>query len=252
MIEIPIILLYLIFALIIFLIIMTTYLIYSLKSEEKLNRKQTQHLDNLSTKVDELKLESYEAKLNPHLFKNILNSIQSNAYQTYYTIDKLSNVLDYILYESKGTFATVKDEIEFTKNFIEINKVKVSPLFDFQVKMKIDEESNYFQEKIIAPLISIDFIENAFKHTDFQQTNSFIKIIIELNKQHFSLQVINKISQKNNLKKETGGHGSQSLEHRLKMIYADHFSLSKTIEHDIFIAHLTINLHEFYTKMHSR
>ena len=230
---------------------MITYLINTLKSEKNINQEQTQRLDNLSTKVDELKLESYDAKLNPHLFKNILNSIQSNAYQTYYTIDKLANVLDYILYESKANFVTVKDEIDFTKNFIEINKVKVSPLFDFQIKTKIDEQSPFYQEKIIAPLISIDFIENAFKHTDFQQQNSFIKIAIELNQKNFQIQVMNKISPKNRLKKETGGHGSESLEHRLRMIYENSFTLSKTIEQDIFVANLKINLHEFYTKMHS-
>ncbi len=252
MISIPSILLYLIIALIIFLIIMISYLIHSLKSEQSLNLEQTQRLDNLSTKVDELKLDSYDAKLNPHLFKNILNSIQSNAYQTYYTIDKLSNVLDYILYESKANFVSVKDEIEFTKNFIEINKVKVSPLFDFQIKNKIDSQSPFYEEKIIAPLISIDFIENAFKHTDFQQPNSFIKILIELNQKNFQIQVTNKISPKNSLKKETGGHGSQSLEHRLNMIYGNSFTLSKHAEQDIFIANLKINLHEFYTKMHSR
>ena len=252
MISIPNILLYLIIALIIFLIIMITYLINTLKSEKKLNSLQTQRLDNLSSKVDELKLENYDAKLNPHLFKNILNSIQSNAYQTYYTIDKLANVLDYILYESKANFVTVKDEIDFTKNFIEINKVKVSPLFDFQIKTKIDEQSPFYQEKIIAPLISIDFIENAFKHTDFQQQNSFIKISIELNQKNFQIQVMNKISPKNSLKKETGGHGSESLEHRLRMIYGNDFTLSKTVEQDIYIANLKINLHEFYTKMHSR
>lgn len=252
MISIPNILLYLIIALIIFLIIMITYLINTLKSEKKLNSLQTQRLDNLSSKVDELKLENYDAKLNPHLFKNILNSIQSNAYQTYYTIDKLANVLDYILYESKANFVTVKDEIDFTKNFIEINKVKVSPLFDFQIKTKIDEQSPFYQEKIIAPLISIDFIENAFKHTDFQQQNSFIKISIELNQKNFQIQVMNKISPKNSLKKETGGHGAESLEHRLRMIYGNDFTLSKTVEQDIYIANLKINLHEFYTKMHSR
>ncbi len=230
---------------------MITYLINTLKSEKNINQEQTQRLDNLSTKVDELKLESYDAKLNPHLFKNILNSIQSNAYQTYYTIDKLANVLDYILYESKANFVTVKDEIDFTKNFIEINKVKVSPLFDFQIKTKIDEQSPFYQEKIIAPLISIDFIENAFKHTDFQQQNSFIKIAIELNQKNFQIQVMNKISPKNSLKKETGGHGSESLEHRLRMIYENSFTLSKTIEQDIFVANLKINLHEFYTKMHT-
>ena len=231
---------------------MITYLINTLKSEKKLNSLQTQRLDNLSSKVDELKLENYDAKLNPHLFKNILNSIQSNAYQTYNTIDKLANVLDYILYESKANFVTVKDEIYFTKNFIEINKVKVSPLFDFQIKTKIDEQSPFYQEKIIAPLISIDFIENAFKHTDFQQQNSFIKISIELNQKNFQIQVMNKISPKNSLKKETGGHGAESLEHRLRMIYGNDFTLSKTVEQDIYIANLKINLHEFYTKMHSR
>ena len=231
---------------------MITYLINTLKSEKKLNSLQTQRLDNLSSKVDELKLENYDAKLNPHLFKNILNSIQSNAYQTYYTIDKLANVLDYILYESKANFVTVKDEIYFTKNFIEINKVKVSPLFDFQIKTKIEEQSPFYQEKIIAPLISIDFIENAFKHTDFQQQNSFIKISIELNQKNFQIQVMNKISPKNSLKKETGGHGAESLEHRLRMIYGNDFTLSKTVEQDIYIANLKINLHEFYTKMHSR
>ena len=121
----------------------------------------------------------------------------------------------------------------------------------FQIKTKIDKQSPFYQEKIIAPLISIDFIENAFKHTDFQQQNSFIKIAIELNQKNFQIQVMNKISPKNRLKKETGGHGSESLEHRLRMIYENSFTLSKTIEQDIFVANLKINLHEFYTKMHS-
>ena len=63
---------------------------------------------------------------------------------------------------------------------------------------------------------------------------------------------MNKISPKNSLKKETGGHGAESLEHRLRMIYGNDFTLSKTVEQDIYIANLKINLHEFYTKMHSR
>ena len=230
---------------------MICYLINSLKSEKNIRQEQTLNFNQLATKVDELKLENYDAKLNPHLFKNILNSIQSNAYQTYYTIDKLANVLDYILYESKANFVSIKDEIDFTTNFIEINKVKVSPLFDFQIKSKIDEKSPFYQEKIIAPLISIDFIENAFKHTDFQQQNSFIKISIELNDTFFQIVVMNKISPKNSLKKETGGHGSESLEHRLKMIYGTNYTLQKSTEQDIYIAKLKINLHEFYTKMHT-
>jgi histidine kinase len=54
----------------------------------------------LESRVSGMRLETLESKLNPHLFKNILNSIQSHAYQTYFALDKLAQVLDYILYEA--------------------------------------------------------------------------------------------------------------------------------------------------------
>ncbi|WP_449398940.1 histidine kinase [Chryseobacterium wanjuense] len=67
--------------------------------------------------------------MNPHLFKNILNSVQSHAYQTYMSLDKLANVLDYILYESNNKFVSPKEELNFALSLIEINKIKVNPLF---------------------------------------------------------------------------------------------------------------------------
>lgn len=250
MIKIPSILFFILIVSIVALISYVFYLIRINDKQQIINKNNLQSLEELRDKVDLLKLENYEAKLNPHLFRNILNSIQSNAYQTYYTIDKLAGVLDYILYESKSNFVTVKDEIEFSRNYIEINKIKVSPLFDLQIKTKINEQSQFYNQKIIAPLITIDLIENAFKHTDFLHQNSFIKISIELTDKYFMIEVINKISPKNNLRKDTGGQGSETLEHRLKMIYGNCFFLEKKAENDVYIANLKINLNEFKTKMH--
>lgn len=203
----------------------------------------------IEQKLNEVQLEHIGTKLNPHLFKNILNSVQSHAYQTYMSLDKLANVLDYILYESNNKFVSPKEELNFALSLIEINKIKVNPLFDFRIKSKIDKSDSVFEEKVFAPLISVDLIENAFKHTDFLAQDSFISIQMELEGGIFSMKVSNKASLKNVLHKENSGFGSQSLDQRLKLIYNDFYKLYKNSKNGIFTAELTINLGEFYDKM---
>lgn len=86
-------------------------------------RKKLEHrLNEIANKTSVSGLDSIEARLNPHLLKNILNSIQAHAYQTYFSLDKLANVLDYILYESRGKFVSAKEEIAFALNLIESTK----------------------------------------------------------------------------------------------------------------------------------
>jgi sensor histidine kinase YesM len=153
------------------------YLFLKLKKTLQINSKLEKQFSELEGKVNHLQLETLESKLNPHLFKNVLNSIQSHAYQTYYSMDKLSNVLDYILYESKNRYVSPKEEIDFALNLIEINKIKISPLFELKVKLKINEPEPLFEQKLLAPLISIDLIENAFKHADLQSSDAFISIV---------------------------------------------------------------------------
>jgi LytS/YehU family sensor histidine kinase len=197
--------------------ILIVYLIYRLISVDKQRKTTELQFRQLENKIDSLQLATLEAKLNPHLFKNILNSIQSHAYQTYYALDKLANVLDYILYESRKKYVTPKEEIEFALNLIEINKIKLSPLFELKIKQKINESEPLFEQHYLAPLISIDLIENAFKHADLQSSDAFIAITFEFKESIFSLTVANKISPQQPLKKEKGGIGSETLEQRLKI-----------------------------------
>ena len=204
---------------------------------------------SLESQINTLELRSLESKLNPHLFKNILNSIQSHAYQTYFALDKLANVLDYILYESRNGFVTPKEEIDFALSLIEINKIKVSPLFELKVKTKIDETDPIYNQPHLAPLISIDLIENAFKHADLQREDAFISIVFEFRNSTFFLTVSNKVSAKPPIKKSNSGIGAQALDQRLRIIYKDNFKLERFVEGDVYIAHLKINLIEHKTKM---
>lgn len=223
--------------------------IVRLRRSEKVKKDLETRFVELENKTNTLQLQTLEARLNPHLFKNILNSIQSHAYQTYFAMDKLSNVLDFILYESQNRFVSPREEIEFALNLIEINKIKISPLFSINVKKKIDEQDPLYDQKILAPLISIDLVENAFKHADLQSPDAFIAVVIEFKDNNFSLMVSNKISPKSTFLKEHSGIGAATLEQRLQIIYKSCFKLERYVEEDIYIAKLKINLLEYKNQM---
>ncbi|MBL7911529.1 MAG: histidine kinase [Bacteroidia bacterium] len=225
------------------------YLWIKAKRLNKIHQKLQSDLKILENKVNSFELEGIKYKINPHLFKNILNSIQSHAYQTYFSLDKLSNVLDYILYETDKQFVSVKEEMDFALNLIEINKLKLSPLFDIKIKNRINEEHPLFGQELLAPMISVDLIENAFKHADLQSADSFISITFELKDDFFALTVANKISSKPNLKKPNSGLGKESMQKRLDIIYKDCYKLEQFIENDVFISHLKLNLFEYKAKM---
>lgn len=223
--------------------------IIRLRKSEKVKKDLETRFVEMENKTNTLQLQTLESRLNPHLFKNILNSIQSHAYQTYFAMDKLSNVLDYILYESQNRFVSAREEIEFALNLIEINKIKISPLFNINIKKKIDELDPLYEQKIVAPLISIDLIENAFKHADLQSSDAFISVVIEFKDNHFSMMVSNKISPKSTFLKEHSGIGAATLEQRLKIIYKSCFKLERYVEEDIYIAKLKIDLLEYKNQM---
>lgn len=243
-------LLFLLSGIIVSLIAVIIFLILKLKKSTVSKKNIESRVQQIESQFNSLQLETLEARLNPHLFKNILNSIQSHAYQTYFALDKLGNVLDYILYESRKKFVTPEEEIAFAQSLIEINKIKISPLFELKVKVRVDEKAPLYKQQILAPLISIDLIENAFKHADIQSPNAFISIVFECNDGHFQLTVSNKISPKKLLEKEKSGIGFKTLEQRLRIIYHNHYVLEKFIEEDVHIAYLKINLLEYKAQMH--
>ncbi len=211
-----------------------------------------QHFAQLEKRFDGMHLKSLESKLHPHLFKNILNSVQSHAYQTYYTLDKLANVLDYILYEGRDDYVSIKSEIDFSRSLIDINKIKVSPLFDIRVKTKVATSHEYYEQKLISPMLCLDFIENAFKHADLQSAEAYISFYFELSDNGlFHFTVSNTASEHWQLTKQNGGMGIEAFEHRLRILYKNCFKLERFTENNIFTAHLTLDLGELErTKMH--
>lgn len=232
-----------------FLLGIIAYLVIKNRKVIARNKQLAADYKILESKINDIDLEGIKYKMNPHLFKNILNSIQSHAYQTYFSLDKLSNVLDYILYETDKKYVTIKEEMEFAISLIEINKLKLSPLFDLQVKNKVDTGHPFYNQELLIPMVTVDLIENAFKHADTQSGDSFISITFELKDDFFSLTVANKVSTKSALKKTNSGVGQENMKKRLNIIYKECYKLDQFQEKDVFISHLKINLLEYKTKM---
>ncbi len=206
------------------------------------NEDLRQKLKKVVQDIPSSQLDNLEARLNPHLFKNILNSIQSHAYQTWHSMDRLSHVLDYILYESRKSQVSPKEEVEFALALIEINKIKVSPLFELKIKTRCDENDPGWKTPSLAPMLAVDLIENAFKHADLQSPDAFINILVEWQNGEFNLVVSNKISAKTPLKKESSGIGSKTLEQRLELLYPGRYQLHRTVENEVYLAQLKISL----------
>lgn len=212
------------------------------KKAESVRVENEQRFQSIEDQFNSLQLKNLEQRLNPHLLKNILNSMQSHAYQTYFALDKLGTVLDYMLYESKKPYVTPKAEIEFAMNLIEINKIKISPLFDLSIKMKINEQDALYNQAVLAPLISVDLIENAFKHADLQGSDAFISVVFEFKNNQFIQIVSNKISATEPIRKENGGLGQEIQENRLNIIYKGFYELQRFVEGDVYVAQLKIDL----------
>ena len=113
---------------------------------------------NLETELLFLK-----TQISPHFFFNTLNNINSLAIvksnKTSKLILKLSELMRYLLYETKHKRQTLENEILCIQNYLDLEKVRHND--SLEVNMSI---SGDIENKEIAPILLLSFVENAFKH----------------------------------------------------------------------------------------
>ncbi len=211
-----------------------------LREERKLLKRRVSELEMKEPVSDKLRL---EGKLDSHLLRNALNAIQSHAYQSYYALDKLSNVLDYVLYESDESYVRLDRELHFALSLIEVNRIKTSPLFDLHIRNNINDDDAAYQQLMIAPFITINPIENAFKHADIQSENAFISITFDLHKDWLKLSVSNKLNQEKPVRLSGSGFGNPVFRDKLNLIYPERHRLTEEERDGVYHSRLEIRLH---------
>ncbi len=132
-----------------------------------------QYFENFQTaKVKALKAESQlkdatlqnlRNQINPHFLFNALNSIRSltisEPENARMATTLLSEILRYSLNSERKTFVLFKEEIEVTRDYLALEKIRFGDRLNFS--FDIDETTNKMS---IPPLIILTLAENAIKH----------------------------------------------------------------------------------------
>lgn len=167
-------------------------------------------------------LELLKSKMDPHFFFNTLNNLYGLAIEksdeTAPIILKLSEVMRYTIYNGEKELVSLRDEIEHLRQYIEIHKIRYKKKVDIQLK-----EDIVGKEFLVAPLLFINLLENAFKHGVESLTgDAFIQISIQATSNQVCFEIENNFGPSTAV---AGGMGLKNLEKRLMLIYPKRHSL---------------------------
>ncbi|MDT0551726.1 sensor histidine kinase [Urechidicola vernalis] len=195
--------------------------------------------------IQKLKSDKLEAELmllknqiNPHFFFNTLNNLYSlikkdtDVAQDY--VLKLSDLMRFTIYDSGKEKVQLKDEIQYLINYIELQTARYHKEIDVNFEKTIQNS-----ETMVAPLLFIILLENAFKHGVEKATeNAFVHIQLIEDDQKICFTA------KNNFDSEesttSNGIGLKNLKDRLDLLYPNCYKLDASSKENVYSTTLEI------------
>ena len=212
-------------------VLMSMYLVVIIVSAFKLAKHNYQSLEKQKTienkflqtqlqlKKEELKF--LKMQVHPHFLFNTLNTLYGfalkKADETPEMILKLSNLLDYILYQIDKPFVALSEELNHIEDYISLEKMR------FNESLKVDfKTKNVNLDYQIAPRLLIPLVENSFKHGSL--IHGILSISMEASVSGNELMFHIKNSH-NGEPSETKGIGLENIRKRLEMLYPSKYNL---------------------------
>ena len=201
---------------------------------------------DLERSRSEAELQNLKSQLNPHFLFNTLNNIYSliqlDPDRAQQTVHDLSRLLRYVLYDSSRPTVPLKAEMDFLDNYIELMRIRLSANVQMITKFDIQPDS----QMLIAPLIFISLIENAFKHGISPTESSFISIHLSENDKEVICEIRNSNHPKTVEDKSGSGVGLEQVSRRLEILYPGAYTWSKGISKDekVYESKLSIKIRE--------
>ena len=228
-----------------FITVPITWVLYKrhLKGNEEINVLQKE-LKRSSASIDLLR-----SQINPHFLFNALNTlygtaIQENADRTSEGIQKLGDMMRFMLQENMQDKISLAREIDYLNNYISLQRLRTDTNPIISIQAKIEDRENPYQ---IAPMLLIPFVENAFKHGISFREISEIKVTLEIKDGTLYFDVYNSKHNRNDNdpEKDKSGIGLENVKQRLKLSYPNKHELIIRETTKEFFVHLTIQLAKF-------
>lgn len=191
-------------------------------------------------------LQLLKSQVHPHFLFNTLNNLYSltltKSDQAPEIVMKLSGLLRYMLYECNTEKVSLLKELHMLNDYIELEKLRYGPRLDMSVSIRGELEN-----KQIAPLLLLPFVENSFKHGASEMLDqAWINLDIAVKEDTLKLKLVNSkpdnslpLNQKNS---HSAGIGLTNVKKRLALIYPGLHELKITGEEDTFIVNLSLTL----------
>jgi LytS/YehU family sensor histidine kinase len=218
--------------LILALIIISLLLYQHIKRENKILRAMEQK--SLEHEVSILK-----NQMSPHFILNTINNIgvlmDADMDRSKNLLFKFGDLLRYSTYEVGSHKVKLSRTLDYLEKYIELQHLRFRDKRTIHFSVQGTSENKY-----IAPMILLPFIENAFKygkHNDEEKPS--IQIDLRISENSLWLYVRNRVK-KRPIKTENG-IGIQNTTKRLEMIYPNQHSLDIYNDGDQFIVKLKIN-----------
>lgn len=193
----------------------------------------------LKEKNHEMELAMIKSKLDPHLLFNTINNIDAliikDAVEASNYLNKLSDIMRFMLYETMAEKILLSQEIAYIEKYIALQRIRTA-------------NANYVQflvtgvvgSKTIAPMVFIPFIENAFKHTNNKKLENAIIVHIIVNEKTIQLVCENKFDSKPAVRPPDSGLGNELIQKRLHLIYPGKHLLEVNKTNELYTVNLTI------------
>jgi sensor histidine kinase YesM len=193
------------------------FIFISLKFFKDWQQKQEDNF-NLQKENFNSELQLLKAQIHPHFLFNTLNNIYSftlnKSAQAKDIVRKLEDMLHYMIEECEQPLVPVKSEIKIIQDYFDLERIR----YGNSLNMQLEITGNY-NNKTIAPLLMIPFVENSFKHGTSKILRSpWIKLFIQADENvlHFILTNSKPAGEMVNGK---GGIGLSNVKKRLELLY---------------------------------
>jgi two-component system, LytTR family, sensor kinase len=188
----------------------------------------------------ELKL--LKSQINPHFLFNTLNNLYvltlNHSNKAPLMVHKLSELMSYMLYDSNQAEVLLEKEIQYLKNYIDLEKIRYGDRLEVSLNIYGNPEGI-----MVAPLLMLPFVENSFKHGARNQLHGgWIYIDIEIQKHDLTLKVENSKPVSHDRSHIPSGIGLRNVKKRLDHLYGTRYTLQRFDEPDTHMAVLRINL----------
>ncbi|MBE7177132.1 MAG: histidine kinase [Mucilaginibacter polytrichastri] len=191
-------------------------------------------------------LDFLRSQINPHFLFNAMNTLygtalQENAERTAEGVQKLGDMMRFMLQENVQDRILLNRETDYLKNYIGLQKLRTQASPDIRIETELDER---ISSLTIAPMLLIPFIENAFKHGISLRAPSHIRIVMHTKENKLYFDVINSIHTKpeNDPEKMHSGIGLENVKQRLNLLYPKKHELMIRDTGREYFVHLSLEL----------